>query len=256
MKLAHLGAISTGIVVVIGIVLIVPAFLRNGTGTDQGVIILLSFDIQGNDDAEAVSSWCRDLASVLEKHRIKAAVFVSGEIAETKPECVTSFSSDVDIGSQTYSYVNLTAIDYTDALEEVRAGKNAVDEAGEINSRLFKAPFGSTDENIYSLLKRSMILADFSYSSQYNKSENDLFIKYNLTSFSGNNDGQEQFFALISSSSPVTTPIAVNFDSSMQVEQIDEFISKLESVHNHRILFVNASDLTGLDLTIREDELA
>jgi hypothetical protein len=251
MKLVHLGAVSTGIVVLIGVILIVPAFLRDGTGTN-GIILLLSFDVQGDSD---VSSWCQGLASVLHKHQIKAAVFVSGEIAQTKPECVASFSSDVDVGSQTYSYVDLTAIDYIEALEEVRAGKRAVDEAGQIDSRLFKAPYGSTDENIYSLLQRSRVLADFSYPSQYNKFENDLFVKYNLTSFSGDTDGQSQFFAFISSSSPVTTPIAVNFDSSMQLEQIDEFISKLESVY-YRIHFVNASDLTGLNLTVLEDESA
>lgn len=250
MKLAQLGAISTGVLIVIGITLIAPAFLRNGTGIDPGVSILLSFDILDNDNA---AEWCAGLASLLDKHKTKAAVFISGKTAQANPGCVTSFSSDVDIGSRTYSYVDLVAIDYRIALDEVWTGKVAVDEAGKINSKLFKAPYSSTDQNIYSLLSRSGILADFSYIGQYNKLENDQFVKYSLTSFAGDKD-QKQFFSLISNQTLVTS-IAVNFDSSMQLARIDEFITRLQAVQNERIHIVNASDLTGINLTIREGEL-
>lgn len=253
MKLAHLGALSTGTVIIIGLALIVPAFIRNGTEADRGTSILLSFDILGNGGA---SGWCSDLASVLARHQIKATVFVSGKTAQASPECATSFSSGVDVGSRTYSYVDLTKADYTTALDEVRTGKVALDEAGKLNSRLFRAPYGSTDQNIYSLLSRSGILADFSYVSQYDKFENGQFVKYNLTSFAGDSDGQEQFFALISNPSSVTAPVTVNFDSSMQIGDIDEFISRLESMHEDRIHVVSASDLAGIDLTVREGEPA
>lgn len=254
MKLAHLGALSTGTVIVVGLALIVPAFMGNGTEANRGTSILLSFDILGNDND--VSGWCSDLASVLARHQIKAAVFMSGKTAQANPECVTSFPSSVDIGSRTYSYVDLTKTDYTTALDEVRNGKVALDETGKINSRLFKAPYGSTDQNIYSLLSRSGILADFSYASQYNKFEDGQFVKYNLTSFAGDNDGQEQFFALISNPSSAMTTVTMNFNSSMQIENIDEFISRLESLHEDRIHVVSASDLAGIDLTIREGEPA
>ena len=55
------------------------------------------------------------------------------------PECVLDFSvnhtNTVDIGSQTYDYVRLAFIqDYKRALEEVRSGKQALDDAGSINS--------------------------------------------------------------------------------------------------------------------------
>jgi peptidoglycan/xylan/chitin deacetylase (PgdA/CDA1 family) len=251
MKLAHLGVLSTGTVIVVGLALIVPAFMGNGTEANRETSILLSFDILGNDN---VSGWCSDLTSVLARHQIKAAVFMSGKTAQSNPECVTSFPSSVDIGSRTYSYVDLTKTDYATALEQVRNGKIALDETGKINSRLFKAPYSSTDQNIYSLLSRSGILADFSYASQYNKFEDGQFVKYNLTSFAGDNDGQEQFFALISNPSSVTTPVTVNFDSSMQMENIDKFISRLESLHEDRIHVVSASDLAGIDL--REGEPA
>ncbi|MEW6603164.1 MAG: polysaccharide deacetylase family protein [Thermoproteota archaeon] len=253
MKLAHLGAISTGIVIVLGVALIAPAFLHNDSDANPGVSVMISFDVLDSNDAKATSSWCSDLASVIDRHQIKATLFLSGKTAEASPECVTSFSSDVDIGSRTYSYVDLTAIDYRIALDEVWNGKVAIDEAGRMNSKLFKAPYGSTDENIYSLLSRSGILADFSYRDQYNKYQSDRFVKYNLTSLAGDQNGQEQFFALVSDPSGITSPVAVNFDSSMQMEQIDEFVSKLRSVQNGRIHIVNASDLTGMNLTIREE---
>jgi len=248
MKLAYLGAISTGTVIVVGLVLIAPAFLRNGTGTDPGVSVLLSFDVLDSGDA---AEWCAGLESVLDKHEVKATVFVSGKTTQASPECA-SFPPDVDVGSRTYSYVDLTSIDYRVALDEVWTGKVAVDEAGGINSKLFKAPNGSADQNIYSLLSRSGILADFSYSDQYNKYENDRFVKYNLTSFVGDRE-QEQFFALISNQTLVAS-IAVNFDSSVDLAQIDDFITRLKSVQNDRMHIVNASGLTGINLTIRESE--
>ena len=255
MKLAHLGAISTGTVIVLGIALIAPAFIRSSSDANRGVSILLSFDVLGSND-EAASDWCSDLASVLDRHKTKAVVFMAGKTAKESPECVTSFSEDVDIGSQTYSYVDLTAVDYRVALDDVWMGKVAIDEAGRISSKLFKAPYGSADDNIYSLLRRSEILADFSYADHYNKFENDQFVKYNLTSFAGDQDGQGQFFALISDpSSSVTAPVVVNFDDSMQIQHIDDFLTELEGVQDDRIHLVSASDLLGVDLTVREGEL-
>ena len=256
MKLAHLGAISTGTVIVLGIALIAPAFIRSSSDANRGISVLLSFDVLGNND-EAVSDWCSGLASVLDRHGTKAAVFMAGKTANESPECVTSFSGDVDIGSRTYSYADLTAIDYRVALDEVWTGKVAVDEAGGTSSKLFKAPYGSADDNIYSLLRRSEILADFSYADHYNKFENDQFVKYNLTSFAGNSDGQRQFFELISDpSSSITAPLVVNFDDSMQIQHIDDFITRLEGVQDDdRIHLVSASDLLGIDLTVREGDL-
>ena len=177
---------------------------------------------------------------------------VSGQAAQASPECA-SFPRGVDVGSRTFSYVDLTATDYRIALDEVWTGKVAVDEVGGINSKLFKAPHGSTDENIYSLLSRSGILADFSYCGQYNKYENDRFVKYNLTSFSGDSE-QEQFFSLISNQTLVAS-VAVNFDSSVPLAQIEQFIARLQSLNDGRIHVVSASELTAMSLTIREGDL-
>ena len=78
-----------------------------------------------------------------------------GKLAESYPKCVTLFSSNdgIDIGSSTYNYINLTSTqDYLLTLEEVKEGKRAVDSIGRLDSKLFKAPSGSTNQNIYSLL--------------------------------------------------------------------------------------------------------
>ena len=180
--MTYAGAIATGIVVVLGIAIISPVYYQKRPISQP--IVMLSFSIIGDSN---VPKWCNDLSSILEKHNLRAAVFITGKVAERNPACISSFSSnDIDIGSQTYNYVNLTSItDYSAALEEVRSGKEVLDKTGNLNSRLFKAPYGSTDQNIYSFLTRSGIVADFSYAQHYNKYENGKFIKYDLVTYDG-----------------------------------------------------------------------
>src|ERR1700756_5493706 len=146
MKIVHVGAIITGIVISMGVLLILPEFLRPSPTQP----ILLSFSITNEQN---LPNWCHDLSYVLEKNNVKAAVFVIGKVAERHPDCVTGFPQDVDIGSESYDHVALTSIsDYTTQLAEVKNGKAAVDKAGNLDSKLFKAPYGATDANIYSLL--------------------------------------------------------------------------------------------------------
>lgn len=244
MKLVHLAAISTSIVVVLGIAMVLPAFTRTPYYTPP-LLVMLSFSVV--DDTN-IPDWCNDLSSVFKKYGIKATVFFTGKVADKHPECVTVFANNIDIGSQTYSYVDLTEIpDYTIQLEEVRNGKQAVDYAGKLYSRVFKAPYGSTDDNIYSLLSRSDIVADFSYDDQYNKYYNDHFIWFDLAVYEGNNHSADFFHTL----EVAETPAVINFDNSTPVEQIDRFISELKSGN---VRFVNASEITGIELTVREGE--
>jgi peptidoglycan/xylan/chitin deacetylase (PgdA/CDA1 family) len=221
-----------------------PAFTRTPSYSPP-LIVMLSFSVI--DDSN-VANWCSDLSNVLNKYSAKATVFFTGKTAERYPECVTVFSDDVDIGSQTYNYVDLTEIpDYTVQLEEVRNGKRAVDNAGQLYSRLFKAPYDSTNENIYSLLSRSDIVADFSYNQQYNKYYNGQFIKFDLRSYDGSEHSADFFHTL-----PVTeVPVLINFNNSITIDKIDDFIFQLKS---NNIRFVNASEITGIDLTVREGE--
>ena len=242
MKIVQLGAISTGTVIILGIAMVVPAFIQ----PVHPLLVLLSFNIV--DDAN-IPQWCNELSSVLKKHNVKATVFVTGKVAEEYPECVSVFSSNIDIGSQTYDYVDLTTInDYTEQLKEIKSGKSAIDKAGKLDSRLFKAPYDATDENIYSLLSRSGILADFSYDNQYNKYYDNNFIKFDLTAYDGIYHTPDFFKNL-----PVTKPALINFDNTTPVEQIDNFVTHLKSVN---IRFVSASELTGIDLTIHEEKKA
>lgn len=249
----YLGIISTGTIIVLGIAMVIPAFTQHKP--DRSIpSVMLSFSIM-NSEGE-ISNWCQSLSSVLEKHNVRATVFVSGLIAESHPECVSSFAQIVDIGSQTYGYVDLTSIsDYSEAIEQVEKGKQLVDEAGGIDSRLFRAPYGKTDENIYSLLSERGIIADFSYVSQYNRYENNQFVRYDLKTLAGDTDGM-RLFSLVSQDDDVVrpsepVPIAIQFDNTMEVDQVDTFISKLKADYPNEIQFVNASDVVGLDLTVR-----
>lgn len=241
MKIVQAGIISTGIVIILGIVMVIPYFMQ----PVRPQVVLLSFSIVNDSN---LPQWCNDLASVLKNYNIKASVFVTGKLAQQYPECVSSFPNNVDVGSQTYDYVNLASIhDYTVQLEEIKDGKRSVDYAGNIDSKLFKAPYGSTDKNIYSLLNRAGIVADFSYDSQYNKFYNGKFIKFNTTSYDGSSHSADFFRNL-----PLTNdPIIINFDSSTSIQEIDDFISKLKSPH---INFVNTSEITGFNLTTRNGE--
>lgn len=252
MKLVHLGIISTGTIIALGIAMVAPAFTqRNPERSIPSVMLIFSITSKHGEASE----WCEALSSVLKRQEVKATVFVSGIMAESHPECITSFSSNVDIGSQTYGYEDLTSIsNYTQALEDVERGKKAVDEAGDLSSRLFKAPYGRTNENIYSLLSNSGIIADFSYVSQYNRFENNLFVRYDLKTFRGDSEGL-RMFSVVSLDDDVVrpydpVPIAINFDEAMEIDIIDNFISQLKSDNLDIIHFVNASDIIGLDLTI------
>jgi peptidoglycan/xylan/chitin deacetylase (PgdA/CDA1 family) len=253
MKMVYAGAIASGIVVIVGAVIIIPVFYQKRpiSSVSQPTAIL-SFSVVNDNN---VPTWCNDLSSVFKKYDIKAIVFVVGKIASKYPQCISAFSSsndnnNIDIGSQTYNFLSLTSTpNYSAALEEVKNGKQAVDNAGKLDSKLFKAPYGSTDQNIYSLLSRSGIVADFSYAHQFNKYESGQFIKYDLIAYNGSNYSSKK--DLLDSLSSTKLPVLVDFDNSTPIDQIDSFISNLKSEIKD-IHFINASELTRMDLTIRK----
>ena len=258
MKMVYAGAIVTAIVIAAGAAIIIPVFYQKPAVSPQFSVsqptAILSFSVVNGNN---VPIWCNDLFSVFKKYGIKATVFITGKIASKYPQCVSAFSSsfsssndnNIDIGSQTYDYVNLASIpNYSAAFEEIKNGKQAVDYAGKIDSKLFKAPYGVTDQNIYSLLNRSGIVADFSYAHQYNKYMNGQFIRYDLIAYNGSNYSSKK--QLLNSLSSTKLPVLINFDNSTPISQVDSFISNLKS-ENKDIHFVNASELTGMNLTIK-----
>ena len=246
MRIKYTGVIVIAVLILIGVVILLPIYFQQLPRPT----VMLSFNIINNEN---IPKWCIDLASILQKHDIKATVFITGELAESYPNCVTLFSSKntVDIGSSTYNYSDLAPVsDYSKSLEEIKSGKITVDIIGDIDSKVFRAPYGSTDENIYSLLTNSGILADFSYTYQYNKYENGQFIKYDMIAYDGSNSSS---LTELSKSLPSTKkPVMVNFDNSVPVSQIDSFIAGTKSKISD-VDFTNASELTNLLLTVRKN---
>jgi len=246
LKLVHAAAVSTTVIMVLGLIMIAPTFFRNAT-PDSQLKVMFTFSVLEVDN---VSKWCKELADLLTAENVKATVFFTGRFAEQHPECVKAFGNLVDIGSQTYSYVNLTSIsDYDVQLEEVEKGKEAVDRAGNLYSRLFKAPYGSTDENIYSLLSHSGIVADFSYQFQYNVFQNGQFIKFDSITYNGSELSSE----FLTSLPKTTKPLIIAFGPSTSIARINEVMQSLKGT---QVVFVNASEIAGCKLTQRGGSLA
>jgi len=249
LKLMHLGALTTSIVVVMGIALVIPAYTQRHVPTRM----ILSFTII---DSQNVPEWCQEVSNILHRHNMKAIVFATGAIANEYPECIRDFShyGTIDLGSQTLNYVNLTSIsDYTVALDEIQKGKQAIDVAGNVDSKLFRAPYGSTDDDIYSLLHRSDISADFSYWDHYNKYENNQFVRYELKRIEHPKFSPEILDGIANSDKTVL----LNFNNTILADEIEDFISSLKSSISNRndIQIVNASDLLQLDLTSTREAL-
>ena len=241
MKVKLVAAIITVLIIIVGFIMISPLILRPGN-VEAKQKVMLSFSVLQSDDAV---EWCKNLSSILNAYDMSATVFVVGRVAEQYPQTVLSFSDKVDVGSETYSYRDLTSIsDYSIKLEEVQKGKAAVDNAGHLDSRIFRAPYGATDQDIYSLLSRSGILADFSYKNQYNVYQNGQFIRFDATVFEGR-DHSPDFLLTVNRTSQ---PLIVDFDNTYSTSTIESFLSRLKMGD---LEFVNASELVGLTLTQR-----
>jgi len=243
LKLKIAATISTVLIIATGFFIISPLFYRS-TDAETKQRILLTFSVGDSGESPA---WCKNISSMLNFYDVSATVFIVGKVAEQHPECVTCFSNKVDIGSQTFSDLNLTSIsNYEMQLEEVHKGKLAVDSAGNLYSRLFRAPNGEIDQNIYSLLSRNDILADFSYNCQYNVYLNNQFMKFEATVCDGSTCSADSILAQKKSSKP----IIINFESGCPTELISNFIGTLKI---GPFDLVNASEITELNLTVRGD---
>ena len=241
MKLIIAAGFSTALIIAVGFFIISPMFYRTAK-VETKQRIMLSFSVLESNE---IVDWCKNLSSILKAYDISATIFIVGKVAEQNPECVSCFSSKIDIGSQTFSNLNLTSIpDYNIQLEEIRKGKLAVDAAGNLYSRVFRAPNKATDQNIYSLLSRNDILADFSYDYQYNVYLDTQFVKFDATVYDGTTCSANSVLTLKKNSQP----IIIDFDSEYPTELIADFIASLKT---GQLDFVNASEITGLNLTVR-----
>ncbi|MFH0897815.1 MAG: polysaccharide deacetylase family protein [Candidatus Bathyarchaeota archaeon] len=238
MKIIFIGAISTAMILVIGFALVIPFYFQFDVSSQN---VMLVFSVI---DSETAQDWFNNLTTVLRVSGVPATIFITGDFANSHPGCLDGLADSIDVGSQTYSYMNLTDVsDYLVQLQEVKRGKEAVDAAGKLDSRLFKAPFGNTDNNIYSLLNRSGIIADFSYADHYNKFYNGQFIRIGIDSYDGSSYSADFFLHLKASE-----PIMINFNTSTSVKKINELINALKA---SKTRFATASEVTGLPLTVR-----
>ncbi len=241
MNIRLAATIATAIVIIAGFAMISPLFFH----PEAPIIkqkMMLSFSVTEPHNS---ADWCKNLSLILNNYDLEATVFIAGKIAEENPQTVLTFSNKIDIGSRTYNNVDLSKIsDYSLKLQEVLAGKVAVDTVGNLDSKLFQAPYQATDQDIYSLLNRNNITADFSYYNQYNLFYDGQFVKFDSKTYDAQ-DYEPIFFLSL----PTTNqPIILSFDNSCPTSEIDAYLS--EMIHGN-FDFINASRMTGLPLTIR-----
>ncbi len=241
MNIKLAATIATALVIIVGFAIISPLFFHPAV-PEVKQKILLSFSVTNSTNSV---EWCKNLSTILDNHHIGAIVFITGKIAEENPETVLAFSSKVDIGSRTYNNVNLNQIpDYSFKLQEIIQGKLAIDRAGNLTSKAFQAPYQATDQDIYSLLNRANITADFSYNDQYNLYQNNQFIKFEAKTYDAQTHPPELFLEQPSTGQP----IIITFNDTYTTDSIVAFLDKLITGHFE---FVNASELTGTTLTVR-----
>jgi peptidoglycan/xylan/chitin deacetylase (PgdA/CDA1 family) len=235
------ATIATALVIVVGFAMISPLFFHPVV-PEAKQKIMLSFSVtKPNNSVE----WCKNLSTILNNYHIGATVFITGKIAEENPATVLVFSNKVDIGSRTYNNVNLNKIsDYSFKFQEITQGKIAIDKAGNLNSKVFLAPDQATDQDIYSLLNRANITADFSYNDQYNLYQNNQFIKLDAKTYDAQTHPPEFFLE----QSSTDQPIIIAFNDTYTTDNIVAFLDMLITGHFE---FVNASELTGAILTVR-----
>ncbi len=253
------GAIITAFIIVIGVALLYPALkletkfiaknqsAKNQSAKNQSAndrqLVLLTFNIVNTSN---MPTWCYELSKFLQDNKVPSTIFITGDIADRYPTCVTSFGSDVDIGSSSYTYNNITLIpDYIAQLDVIKKGKKSIDSRGMVNSTLFRAPYGDVDENIYSQLARSKIVADFSYSDHYNVYTNGSSGKtfYRFPLITSNNLSESQKIV----PNP-NIPLMINFYNYEPIRSIEEFLNSNSRFHYQ---FQSASELTKINLTLR-----
>ena len=271
MSRSNFSAIILGIIIVIVLALIMSSYyqsyyeqlqqqLEGQTRAEQEKptedntkILLLIFNIKNSTN---LPEWCENLSPVIGEYGLRGSIFITGQVAERYPTCVDIFSfndRDTDIGSQTYHYVNLTSIrNHTGQINEIINGKKAIDRIGRLSSALFKAPYGPINDDIYPLLISSGIVADFSNNHTYSKYNEGKFHGNDIITYNGSSYSSRKIFLDSLSSKNFTSPIIVEFDNSIPIDEINRFLTKLTSEHKD-IQFVSPSELTQMDLTIRID---
>jgi len=241
------GVLATAIVIIIGTLYAAPPYLAWVESSQRVPTVILSLSITSDQD---MPQWCEDAADYLNNNRIDAVVYFSGEVADRYPDCVRSFHTGVELGSSTYSFKKLSSDrDYLEQLEDVRMGKFAIDSIAGIDSKVFKAPFGYTDDNIYSFLSRNDIIADFSKTGSYNGYDGKNFIFHDLQTFAIGIDSDDVILSRLEKKT--ISAVQLSADNSIPIAKITSLID--ETIAKHRTNFVNASEITGLRVNLERE---
>lgn len=114
-----------------------------GTEVMQDTEIAFTFD----DGPHPV--WTEKLLDGLKARGIRATFFVIGQSAEKYPELVQRMIAEGNqVGNHTYSHVQLTACDESNALEEIRRTQEVIYQATGFQARYIRPPFGSWNETL------------------------------------------------------------------------------------------------------------
>ncbi|MCJ7632460.1 hypothetical protein MUP77_08720, partial [Candidatus Bathyarchaeota archaeon] len=79
MKIIHAGAISTTLVLLIGIALVIPAYFQNEPNNSK---VMLVFSVI---DGETAQDWFYNLSTVLRVSGVPATIFITGDFVNSHP---------------------------------------------------------------------------------------------------------------------------------------------------------------------------
>lgn len=125
------------------------------TEAEKDVEIALTFD----DGPHPV--WTEKLLDGLKARGIRATFFVIGQSAEKYPELVERMVDEGNqVGNHTYSHVQLTACDESNALEEISKTQEIIYQAAGIDAHYIRPPFGSWNEKLQKETSLEAVLWD------------------------------------------------------------------------------------------------
>jgi peptidoglycan/xylan/chitin deacetylase (PgdA/CDA1 family) len=239
MRVNQVGAFITFLVILAGVAMIAPAFtrtIRRENPPRVAIFIYVTDESSGDE-------WCNEVSSYLKQKGITASIFFTGRVADSQPDWVKKFEG-YDIGSLTYSYIDLTTItDYSIQLAEIKNGKIAVDAAGGFDSRLFSSLNENVTNDIYSQLRRAGIVADFSYPDHYIKLNGEVYITMPLNVIEGTSITPDTTTDTLGN-----TPTVIKLYNNTPKQTVIQIIEDLRA---KGCRFLNASEITGLELVVR-----
>jgi peptidoglycan/xylan/chitin deacetylase (PgdA/CDA1 family) len=129
-------------------------------------MIALTFDTESLTDDERKKSEKSNIPKILkllEKNGIKATFFVSGKVAENFPELIKDISKKGhEIASHSYNHVRLADLSLQQQKEEIRKGKEVLENLISKKVIGFRAPYLSFTNETFWILKKEGFIYDSS----------------------------------------------------------------------------------------------